>query len=64
MEPAGQDGVQCLLGLPKLIIKSGTFDRKVVALLYQIEMSSKNPRFIRKIYSSDQLRSLKQEELF
>lgn len=32
--------------------------------LYQIEMSSKNPRFIRKIYSSDQLRSLKQEELF
>jgi ribose-phosphate pyrophosphokinase len=32
--------------------------------LYQIEMSSKNPRFIRKIYSSDQLRSLRQEELF
>lgn len=32
--------------------------------LYQIEMSSKNPRFIRKIYSSDQLRSLNQEELF
>jgi ribose-phosphate pyrophosphokinase len=32
--------------------------------LYQIERSSKNPRFIRKIYSSDQLRSLKQEELF
>ena len=32
--------------------------------LYQIEMSSKNPRFIRKIYSSDQLKSLKQEELF
>lgn len=32
--------------------------------LYQIEMSSKNPRFLRKIYSSDQLRSLKQEELF
>jgi len=26
--------------------------------LYQIEMSSKNPRFIRKIYSSDQLRGL------
>ena len=32
--------------------------------LYQIEMSSKNPRFIRKIYSSDQLRSLRQEQLF
>lgn len=32
--------------------------------LYQIEMSSKNPRFIRKIYSSDQLDSLKQERLF
>ena len=32
--------------------------------LYQIDMSSKNPRFIRKIYSSDQLRSLRQEELF
>jgi ribose-phosphate pyrophosphokinase len=32
--------------------------------LYQIEMSSKNPRFLRKIYSSDQLRSLRQEELF
>lgn len=32
--------------------------------LYQIEMSSKNPRFIRKIYSSEQLRSLRQEELF
>ena len=28
--------------------------------LYQIEMSSKNPRFIRKIYSSDQLRGLHQ----
>jgi ribose-phosphate pyrophosphokinase len=32
--------------------------------LYQIEMSSKNPRFIRKIYSSDQLRTLRQEQLF
>ncbi len=31
--------------------------------LYQIEMSSKNPRFIRKIYGSDQLRSLRQEQL-
>ena len=28
--------------------------------LYQIDMSSKNPRFIRKIYSSDQLRGLHQ----
>jgi ribose-phosphate pyrophosphokinase len=28
--------------------------------LYQIEMSSKNPRFIRKIYSSDQLRGMHQ----
>jgi ribose-phosphate pyrophosphokinase len=29
-------------------------------ILYQIDMSSKNPRFIRKIYSSDQLRGLHQ----
>ena len=28
---------------------------------YQIEMSSKNPRFTRKIYSSDQLPGLRQE---
>jgi len=30
---------------------------------YQIEMSSKNPRFIRKIYSSDQLPDLQQERM-
>jgi len=26
--------------------------------LYQIDMSSKNPRFVRKIWSNDQLRGL------
>ena len=30
--------------------------------LYQIDMSSKNPRFIHKIYGSDQLRDLHQSE--
>jgi ribose-phosphate pyrophosphokinase len=40
--------LRSILGLPAQEDKS----------LYQIEMSSKNPRFIRKIYSSDQLRGL------
>lgn len=32
--------------------------------LYQIDMSSKNPRFIRKIYSNDELPELRQNALF
>ena len=31
--------------------------------LYQIDMSSKNPRFIRKIWSNDQLESLNAQPL-
>ncbi len=36
-------------------------DAQPEGALYQIEMSSKNPRFIRKIYSNDQLESLRAE---